>query len=93
MPRLRVSAESHEAAAERDLAPLQLDTLEQQHESTTTMAPSMQTNLPRQGDAVVAGVQDAERIGLQLMEILKPPSDVDYLQVSRFIRIKHCAGI
>lgn len=47
----------------------------------SVVVPSSQTNLPRQGDAVVAGVQDADRIGLQLMEILKPPSDVDYLQV------------
>lgn len=53
----------------------------QQEQEEAVAAPPVAANLPRQGDAVVAGVQDAERIELQLLEILKPPSEVDYLQV------------
>ena len=39
------------------------------------------TELPTQGDAVTTGIGDPEYINRQLMEILKPPPDVDYLAV------------
>ena len=45
------------------------------------LAPLLSTQLPTQGESVVAGIEP-DYIGRQLQEILQPPSDVDYMAVS-----------
>ena len=40
------------------------------------------TELPTQGDSVVAGIDPIDYINKQLQDILKPPSTEDYLAVS-----------
>lgn len=45
------------------------------------------TQLPTQGDAMVAGIDQTDYINRQLQEILKPPS-TDYLAVGRRLIIK-----
>ena len=43
--------------------------------------PRMATELPTQGDSVVAGIDPIDYINKQLQDILKPPSTEDYLAV------------
>ena len=45
------------------------------------LAPLLSTQLPTQGDSVVAGIEP-DYIGRQLQVILMPPSDMDYMAVS-----------
>lgn len=59
-----------------------ISTVEPQPRSDDIAAPIASTQLPTQGDAVVAGVAESDKdyINRQLQEILKPPS-TDYLAV------------
>lgn len=50
-------------------------------DETSSLIVSGSTNLPSQGEAVVAGI-DRDGIERQLQEILQPPPDTDYLAVS-----------
>jgi hypothetical protein len=50
-------------------------------DETSSLRVSGSTNLPSQGEAIVAGI-DRDGIERQLQEILQPPPDTDYLAVS-----------